>query len=97
MIKIRIDVTKITRERLFLGKNGAKYLNAILIERKTPDQWGSTHSIKEDQSKEEREAGKEAKFIGDARDWSMTQRPDGNREDRRESQTRVEDDDFTAF
>jgi len=63
MIKISIDVTKINKERLFVGKNG-KYLNAVLIENRAPDKYGNDGFISEDVSKEERAEGVKGTIIG---------------------------------
>jgi hypothetical protein len=66
VITIKIDVTKITKNRLFEGKNGAKYLNIVLIE--TPnDKYGNDFMIVEETSKEEREAGKRGTILGNAK------------------------------
>ena len=59
-IKIKIDVTKINKERLYKGEKGT-YLNAVMIEKKTEF---SDFFIVEDISKEEREAGKHGAILG---------------------------------
>ncbi len=65
-IAIKIDVTKIDKARLFAGKNGAKYLDAILIE--TPDnKYGDSHMIVQSVSKEERQAGVRGAILGNAK------------------------------
>lgn len=65
-IAIKIDVTKINKDRLFVGKNGAKYLDAILIE--TPDsKYGDSHMIVQSVSKEERQAGVRGAILGNAK------------------------------
>lgn len=66
MIAIKIDVTKIEKERLFQGKNGAQYLDCVLID--TPnDKWGNSHMVVQSVSKEEREAGKKGPILGNAK------------------------------
>ncbi len=66
IIRLSIDVTKIDKDRLYEGKNGAKYLNCAMIP--TPDsKYGSTHMIIEDVSKEERAAGTKGNIIGNAK------------------------------
>lgn len=57
-IKVSIDYTKISKERLAKGK----YLNIILIDK--PDTYGNDGFVAEDQTKEEREAGQRGKIIG---------------------------------
>jgi len=64
-IKIKIDVSKIDKSRLFKGKQGT-YLNAVLIE--TPNnQYGDSHMIVEDVSKDEREKGVKGNILGNAK------------------------------
>ncbi len=65
-IALKIDVTKIDKSRLFDGKNGAKYLDAIMIE--TPDnKFGNSHVIIQSVTKEERAAGVKGAIIGNAK------------------------------
>jgi hypothetical protein len=66
IIAIKIDVTKILADRLFAGKNGAKYLDAILIP--SPDsRYGDSHFIAQSVSKEERAKGIKGPIIGNAK------------------------------
>lgn len=66
MIKIKIDCTKIEKKRLFAGKNGAQYLDAVLIE--TPDsKFDQDYMIVQDVTKEEREAGTRGAILGNAK------------------------------
>lgn len=64
IIRLKIDVTKIDKSRLFIAKSGAKYLDATCIP--SNGQYGDTHMIVEDVSKEEREAGKKGAILGNA-------------------------------
>lgn len=59
---IKIDVTKIKKELLFAGKNGAKYLDAALHER--PDEYGNAGFISQSVSKEARAKGEKGPIIG---------------------------------
>jgi len=78
MIKIKIEVTKITKSRLFKGKERdgkiPQYLNAVLFESKQTSfgDWRDeqTHVIVEDITKEERAAGVKGAIIGNATDTS---------------------------
>lgn len=66
MILGKIDVTKIDKTKLFLGKSGAKYLDICLIE--TPNnQYGDSHMITQSVSKEEREKGVKGAILGNAK------------------------------
>lgn len=64
MISIKIDVAKITKDRLFKGAKGT-YLNAVLIE--TPDGQYGDFMICEDQTKEEREARAQRVILGNGK------------------------------
>ena len=64
MITAKINVTRIEKEHLFVGKNG-KYLDLVIWENKNgPDQYGNTHFICQGISKEARDAGQRGPIIG---------------------------------
>lgn len=68
IIKAKIDVTKIEKGRLFIGKNGAKYLDCTLLEsRDGVDKYGNHFMIVQDVSKDERLAGVKGAIIGNAK------------------------------
>ena len=51
MITAKIDVTKINKNKLFKGKNGAMYLDIVLID--TPNnQYGNDYMVVEQGTKE---------------------------------------------
>ena len=82
MISISINVVKIDKTKLVDGKNGAKYLNAILIE--TPnDKYGNDYLVAESVSKADRDAGKLGAIIGNAKiiGKGKPNRPAGNEAD----------------
>lgn len=61
----KIDVTKIKKEHLFSGKNGAKYLDIAIHEnREGTDQYGNDGFITQSVSKEARERGEKGPIIG---------------------------------
>ena len=66
MITAKIDCTKIDKSKLFLGKNGAKYLDIVLIESKN-DQYGNDYMVVQSVSQEERAAGKRGAILGNAK------------------------------
>ena len=75
LIKLKIDVTKIDKTRLYKGKKGT-YLNADLWIEDEPDQYGNDGSICMEQSKEERETKQPRIYIGNASKmfgWGDTQ------------------------
>ena len=64
-IRIKIDVTKIDKARLFKGKKGT-YLDATLIETRD-SKYGDDYFVVQDVSKEERAEGVKGAIIGNAR------------------------------
>lgn len=66
-IAIKIDVTKIEKQRLFPGKNGRKYLDAVLFLEDQPDQYGQSGMIVQSVSKEERQAGVKGPILGNVK------------------------------
>jgi hypothetical protein len=66
IITAKIDVTKIEKERLFPGKNGAKYLDVVLIPTAN-DRFGNSHMVVQAVSKEERQAGVKGPILGNAK------------------------------
>ena len=65
MIKLKINVSAITKSKLFRGEKGV-YLDATLIE--TPNnQYGDDYMIVEDVTKEERLSGIKGPILGNAK------------------------------
>ena len=62
-LRIKIDVTKIDKKRLYVGKKGT-YLEATILLRDEEDQHGNHGMVIESVSKEEREAGKDGTILG---------------------------------
>ena len=56
IISISIDLNSITPEKVKPHANGAKYYNMTVMERKEADEYGNTHYVIEQQTKDEREA-----------------------------------------
>lgn len=65
-IAIKIDVTKIEKERLFKGQKGT-YLDAVLFLEDKPDQYGQSGMIVQSVSKEERQAGVKGPILGNVK------------------------------
>lgn len=64
MIAIKLDVTKIPRERIFVGKKG-KYLDLRLVENKNgTDDYGNDGFVAVDIPKAERDAGGKGEIVG---------------------------------
>ena len=62
----KIDCVKIDKARLFAGKNGAKYLDVILVPTRD-NAYGNEYMIVQSVSKEEREAGVKGPILGNAK------------------------------
>ncbi len=66
IIRCSINVTKIDKAKMYVGKKGT-YLNLVLIENKEgPDQYGNDFMVVQDTSKEERERGIRGAILGNA-------------------------------
>ena len=70
MIKLKIDVTKIDKTRLFKGAKGT-YLDLVVYENDTPDEYGNDFSVKQDCTKEDREAGVKMPYIGNGKNMGQ--------------------------
>jgi hypothetical protein len=44
MIELKIDVTKIPKDKIFEGAKG-KYLDIVVSKRQQPDNYGNTHTV----------------------------------------------------
>lgn len=64
MISIKIDVTKISKERLYKGKKGT-YMSAVLIP--TPDSEYGDYMIVESITFAEKQEGKRGTILGNAK------------------------------
>lgn len=73
-IKVKIDVTKLDKERFFKGKKGT-YCDLVLIG--TPESQFGTWGIVQESTKEERDAGVKMPFVGNA-DWMQRRDNIGN-------------------
>jgi len=75
-----IDLNKIDKTKIVStdkdGKpfqNGAKYLNVVVWVNDAPDQYGNDASIQIGQTKEDRDAGQKATYIGNLKSNSQPQ------------------------
>jgi hypothetical protein len=65
-IKATIKVNKLDKSAFFKGKNGDTYCSVILWEnRDGEDQFGNTHSIKQDLGKDRK--GEKSDYVGNAK------------------------------
>lgn len=66
-VKLKIDVSKIDKERLFRGKSGV-YLDAtVFIDPENPGQYGDHGMITQDVSKEEKDQGVKGAILGNCK------------------------------
>ena len=73
-IAIKLDVSKISKDRLYRGEKGT-YLDATIIMRDEPDQYQNIGMIVENVSKEEREKGIKGTILGNVRYIQKKQQP----------------------
>lgn len=67
MITVKIDVMKIDKSKLFHGKNGAKYLDIVLIDSSQNDKFGNDYMVIQQNTKEEREKGIKGAILGNGK------------------------------
>jgi hypothetical protein len=65
-ISIKLDVTKIDKAKLYKGDKGT-YLDATILMKDEPDQYGNIGMIVQNVSKEEREAGVKGAILGNVK------------------------------
>ena len=71
IISASIDVDKIDKAKLVVGKTGVRYYPITVIVNDELNEYGQDVSITEGQSKEEREAKAKKKYIGNGKKvWS---------------------------
>jgi hypothetical protein len=63
-LRLKLDVTKLDKTAFFKGKSGT-YVDLVLWENDEPDQYGNTHSVKQDMGKERR--GEKTPYVGNAK------------------------------
>jgi len=71
VIAVKIDVTKVDKQRLFLGKNGAKYLDVALLPTSN-DKYDNDYVVVQSVSKEERLKGVKGQILGNAKIMGTT-------------------------
>jgi hypothetical protein len=65
-IGVKLDVTKIDKNRLFIGEKGV-YLDATIIMRDEPDEYGYNGLIVQNVTEQERNAGVKGAILGNVR------------------------------
>lgn len=64
LINVSICLSDIPKDKIVNHKNGKKYLNMVVAEKRETDQYGKTHTVYAQQTKEEREAKAEKQYLG---------------------------------
>jgi len=73
MIVVSIDVTKIDKSKLVEGKNGQKYYSLVVDELRTPDKYNNTHTVYQNQTKDERTDKAAKVYIGNGKEFKFNQ------------------------
>ena len=77
IINVKIDVTKLDKDKFFVGKKGT-YANVTIADNKNGENdFGQTHNVYESQSKEERDANTPKNYIGDGKEFDFDKNNNG--------------------
>ena len=69
IINLKIDVNKLTKDKLFKGEKGTYANLTVAANRDGEGDYGDTHYVFESQSKEEREAGTDKVYVGNGKEF----------------------------
>ena len=76
IINVKVDVTKLNKDKFFVGQKGT-YANLVVAEnRDGENQYGDTHYVYEQQSKEEREAKTDKNYVGKGKQFTFGTEPE---------------------
>lgn len=84
MITLSICLSDLPKEKIQTASNGKKYINLVVDKRKEAGKYGETHTLYVSQSKEEREAKEDKKYVGSGKEYvynsqqSNTTQPSGH-------------------
>ena len=71
IINIKVDVTKLDKDKFFKGKKGT-YANITVAENMDGEsEYGDTHYVFESQSKEERDAKTPKNYLGNGKEFAF--------------------------
>ena len=70
MISLKINLSKIDKNKIFSGKDGAKYIDILLIPKQT--QYGDYMAV-QSISKADRDAGQKSPILGNGKNIGTTQ------------------------
>lgn len=99
-----IDLNKVDKSKIITkdknGKpfeNGAKYLNVVVWVNDQEDNYGNIASIQQSISKEERESGVKATYIGNLKDLQSNQPPQPQNNNSNNSVAKADEPDDLPF
>lgn len=67
IIQVKIDMNKVDKSRFFNGRNGALYLDLVLLPVRE-SKYGETHMVKQSVTKDERAAKVQLPILGNAKE-----------------------------
>jgi len=72
MIVASICASDIPKDAITISeKNGKKYFSIVIDERKQPDNYGNTHSVTLNQTKEQRDAKTPKVYVGNGKEYNF--------------------------
>jgi hypothetical protein len=74
MITISVCLSDIPKSKIVEAKNGKKYVNLVLDERREVGQYGETHMLYMSQTKEERQNKDKKVFVGSGKEYKFEKR-----------------------
>lgn len=75
MIVASICATDIPKDAITVSeKNGKKYFSIVIDEKKQPDNYGNTHAVSINQSKEQRDAKAPKVYVGNGKEFVFSKK-----------------------
>lgn len=74
MITVSVCLSDIPKSEIVEAKNGKKYVNLVLDERREVGQYGETHMLYMSQTKEERQNKAKKVFVGSGKEYKFEKR-----------------------
>ena len=74
MITVSVCLSDIPKSKIVEAKNGKKYVNLVLEERREVGQYGETHMLYMSQTKEERQNKDKKVFVGSGKEYKFEKR-----------------------
>ena len=69
MITLSVCLSDLPKEKIQTANDGKKYINLVVDKRKEAGKYGETHTLYVSQSKEEREAKDDKKYVGSGKEY----------------------------